>query len=95
MGACRISGIGEMAARGEARTPGRVVCGDIQRKADGWYLSLVIECEPHRERGEAEAGLDWGVELWGCKIRYGTASLLGIKRRHSTEYSGRGLGGRG
>jgi putative transposase len=62
MGACRISGIGEMAARGEARTPGRVVCGDIQRKADGWYLSLVIECEPPRERGEAEAGLDWGVE---------------------------------
>jgi putative transposase len=61
-GKLRLSGIGEMPARGEARTPGRVVCGDIQRKADGWYLSLVIECEPHRERGEREAGLDWGVE---------------------------------
>jgi len=60
-GKLRLSGIGEMPARGEARTPGRVVCGDIQRKADGWYLSLVIACEPHRARGEREAGLDWGV----------------------------------
>jgi putative transposase len=63
-GRLRLSGIGEMAARGEARTSGRVVCCDIQRKADGWYLSLVIECEPHRESGERECGLDWGVETF-------------------------------
>ena len=25
-------------------------------------MSLVIECEPHRELGDREAGLDWGVE---------------------------------
>jgi hypothetical protein len=31
-----------MTARGEARTPGRVVCCDIQRKVDDWYLSLVV-----------------------------------------------------
>ena len=61
-GNLRLSGIGTIAARGEARTPGRVVCADVQRKADGWFLSLVIECEPYRERGEREAGLDWGVE---------------------------------
>lgn len=62
-GKLRLSGIGTMRARGEARTPGRVVCADIQRKADGWFLSLVVECEPHRERtGNAIAGLDWGVE---------------------------------
>ncbi len=63
-GKLRLSGIGEMTARGEVRTPGRIVCGDIQRKADGWYLSLVVECEPHRERGHREAGLDWGVETF-------------------------------
>jgi putative transposase len=63
-GRLRLSGIGTMRARGEARTPGRVVCADIQRKADGWFLSLVVECEPHRERGEAVAGLDWGVETF-------------------------------
>jgi putative transposase len=63
-GKLRLSGIGDMPARGEARTPGRVVCGDVQRKADGWYLSLVVECEPHRECGKLEAGLDWGVETF-------------------------------
>lgn len=62
-GRLRLSGVGIMRARGEARTPGRVVSADIQRKADGWHLSLVVECEPHRERtGDLVAGLDWGVE---------------------------------
>jgi putative transposase len=51
-----------MDARGEARTLGTVVSCDIMRKADGWFLSLVIKCEPDRECGSLEAGLDWGVE---------------------------------
>src|SRR5919202_1789117 len=64
-GLLRLSGVGEMQARGEARTPGEVVCADVQRKADGWYLSLVVACEPHRERtGDKIAGLDWGVETY-------------------------------
>ena len=63
-GKLRLSGIGMMDARGEARTPGPVVSCDIMRKADGWFLSLVIECEPHRECGSREAGLDWGVETF-------------------------------
>jgi putative transposase len=62
-GKLRLSGIGTMRVMGEARTPGQVVCCDIQRKADGWYLSLVVACEPHRERtDDLVAGLDWGVE---------------------------------
>ena len=60
-GKLRLSGIGTMRARGEARTPGQVVCADIMGKADGWYLSLVVACEPHRECGDQVAGLDWGV----------------------------------
>ena len=40
-----------------------MVCADIQRKADGWFLSLVVACAPHRERtGDPVAGLDCGVE---------------------------------
>ena len=50
-GKLRLSGIGRMDARGHARTPGKVVSCDIMRKADGRFLSLVIECEPHRECG--------------------------------------------
>lgn len=68
-GRLRISGVGTLAARGEARTPGRVVCADIMRKVDGWFLSLVIECEPHRERGDLECGLDWGVETFATVAR--------------------------
>lgn len=70
-GRLRLSGIGEMPARGEARTPGRVVSCDVQRKADGWYLSLVLECAPFRERtADREAGLDWGVETFAT-LAYG------------------------
>lgn len=61
-GKLRLSGIGTMRARGVARTPGQIVRCDIMRKADGWHLSLVVACEPHREQvGETVAGLDWGV----------------------------------
>ena len=64
-GTLHLSGIGEMTARGEARTPGELVCADVQRRAEGWFLSLVVSCEPHRERmGESIAGLDWGVETY-------------------------------
>lgn len=62
-GRLTLSGIGTMRARGEVRTPGRIVTVDLMRKSNGWFLSLVVECEPHRERtGDAVAGLDWGVE---------------------------------
>lgn len=61
-GSLRLTGIGTMQARGEARTPGRIVCCDVMRKSDGWFLSLVVECEPHREQsGQRECGLDWGI----------------------------------
>lgn len=64
-GRLRLTGIGTMQARGEARTPGRIVCADVMRKADGWFLSLVVECEPHREQtGQRECGLDWGVSTF-------------------------------
>lgn len=77
-GKLRLSGIGEMAARGEARTPGRVVCGEVRRKANSWFLSLVIECEPHRERGDREAGLDWGVETFAT-LAYGPGDFAAFK----------------
>jgi len=53
-GKLRLSAIGTMDARGDARTPGKVVSCDIMRKVDGRFLSLVIECEPHRECGSLD-----------------------------------------
>jgi putative transposase len=70
-GKLRLTGIGTIKARGEARTPGQIVACSVMRKADGWYLSLVVACAPHRERtGEKEAGLDWGVETFAT-LAYG------------------------
>lgn len=65
-GYLRISGVGWMQARGAARTPGQIKTCDIMRKVDGWFASIVIECQPHRDQIETprEAGLDWGVETF-------------------------------
>ncbi len=64
-GKLRLSGIGTMQARGIARTPGEIKACSITRKVDGWFLSLVVACEPHREIDEdaVEIGaLDTGNE---------------------------------
>jgi len=64
-GILKLSGIGEIVVRGKARTPGKIIGADITKKSDGWYLSLIVECEPHRERTKDKiAGLDWGVETF-------------------------------
>ena len=77
-GRLRLSGIGTMHARGEARVPGKILNADVQRKADGWYLSVVIECDPVRERtGEREAGLDWGLETFAT-LAYGPGEYAAV-----------------
>lgn len=77
-GRLRLSGVGTMEARGEARTPGRIVGADVQRKADGWFLSLVVACEPHRERSaDRECGLDWGVATFAT-LAYGPDEFTAI-----------------
>jgi putative transposase len=71
-GYLRLSGVGMMQARGRARTPGQIKACSIMRKVDGWYLSLVVECEAHREMREDahEAGsLDWGVATFATVAR--------------------------
>lgn len=66
-GYLRLGGIGWIQARGEARTPGEVKACSIMRKVDGWFLSLVVACEPHREvNADAHeiGALDSGNETW-------------------------------
>jgi putative transposase len=73
-GKLRLSGVGTINARGEARVPGEVVTAEIKRDATGWLLSLVLACAPRRERtAEREAGLDWGVETLAT-LAYGPGS---------------------
>lgn len=71
-GHLKISGVGWMQARGTARTPGQVKRCDILRKADGWFASLVLACEPHREidaDAHEIAGIDWGVATYATIAR--------------------------
>jgi putative transposase len=68
-GAVRLSGIGFVPVRGEARTlPGRILDCSLMRKADGWFLSMAVEYEPQRFQSKAasECGLDWGVETFAA-----------------------------
>src|SRR5215470_7315108 len=58
-----------MTAREGPHTGPASSAGDIQRKVDGWSLSLVVGCEPHRQPGDRDVGLDclwldWGVETF-------------------------------
>lgn len=48
-GKLRLTGVGTMRARGCARTPGQIKGCSITRKSDGWFLSLILDSEPHRE----------------------------------------------
>lgn len=66
-GYLRLSGIGWMQARGEARTPGTVKTCSIMRKVDGWFLSLVVECTPYREVDE-DAGEIRGIDTGNEKL---------------------------
>lgn len=78
-GSLRLSGVGCMQARGMARTPGKIIGAHIQRKVDGWWLSLSIECSPARDRtNDLECGLDWGVATFAT-IAYGLSDFRTIE----------------
>jgi len=68
-GLLKLSGVGYIRMRGQARTPGTPKTLDILYKRGKWYASVVLVCEPERKPKEHEpplvkgaVGLDWGVE---------------------------------
>ncbi|MFN8760476.1 MAG: RNA-guided endonuclease InsQ/TnpB family protein [Tagaea sp.] len=64
-----LQGIGTLKARGRSRNrPTRILCADICRTGDGWYLSLVVEALPDRIGGQAACGLDWGVARFATLV---------------------------
>lgn len=40
------------------------MCCEVQRRSRGWFLSMVVSREPHRECETGVVGLDWGVETF-------------------------------
>lgn len=61
-GRLRLAGVGTIKARGRARTQGRIKACEIRHDDGLWELSLTIECDPKRQRGDEWGSFDLGVE---------------------------------
>ncbi len=61
-GTLRLQGVGQIKARGQARTGGTIKSCELVHRRGDWHVSLTIECAPSREGGAAAAAADWGVE---------------------------------
>jgi putative transposase len=72
-GRLRLSGIGPVRIRGDARTLGEPKTGDIVYRHGKWYASIVIACTPQRGAGEATVAFDWGVETFATIASEGEA----------------------
>jgi putative transposase len=63
-GRLRLSGIGHVRRRGDARTAGEPKTCDIVYRHGKWYASVVLACQPERSRGVETIAFDWGVETF-------------------------------
>lgn len=63
-GRLRLSGIGHIRMRGDARTIGEPKTCDITYRHGCWYASIVLACQPERARGVETIAFDWGVETF-------------------------------
>lgn len=63
-GSLRLSGVGQIRARGQARQGGEIRSSDILHKDGRWYLSLTVAvASPERTRQtDGALAYDWGVE---------------------------------
>jgi putative transposase len=63
-GRLRLSGVGHVRIRGDARTVGEPKTCDIIHRHGKWYASIVIACIPQRNAGDALLAFDWGIETF-------------------------------
>lgn len=78
-GSLRLSGVGQIRARGQARQGGEIRASDILHRDGRWYLSLTVAvASPERTR-QADGALayDWGVERFLSGITH-TGDLVNI-----------------
>lgn len=61
-GRIRLSGVGLIAVRGQARAVGNPKTCEIMHKSGKWYASITVECEARRSAGTKAVGMDWGLE---------------------------------
>lgn len=63
-GRLRLSGVGHVRIRGDARTMGEPKTCDITYRHGTWYASIVLACQPERSHGVDTIAFDWGVETF-------------------------------
>ena len=65
-GSLRLSGVGQIRARGQARQGGDIRASDILHRDGRWYLSLTVAVAvPERARqADGAMAYDWGVETF-------------------------------
>ncbi|HEY9750381.1 MAG TPA: transposase [Allocoleopsis sp.] len=60
-GYLRLSNLGQIQMRGKARTWGTPTSCTIGYRHGKWYASITVKCEPVRETGTGEIGIDFGT----------------------------------
>lgn len=65
-GVLRLTGVGHVKARGQARQGGEIRASEVLHRGGQWVLSLTVDVGmPRRERdGHAALAYDWGVETF-------------------------------
>lgn len=65
-GSLRLSGVGQIRARGQARQGGDIRASDILHRDGRWYLSLTVAVALPKRARHADGALayDWGVETF-------------------------------
>ncbi len=91
-GTIRMSGIGNMQARGRARfldrertcrNPGKPKTMEVFRKNDKWYASVTFETlRPFRASGDKAVGIDWGTAKFLTIVDETKAPLVIENPRH-------------
>ena len=87
-GTLRLSGIGHIACRGQARQGGRVCASDIMHRDGEWFLSLTLEIQQVKRvrTGNVAIALDWGVETLLSGVRHdGTRYDVANPRWYQTD----------
>ena len=78
-GSLRVSGVGQLRARGQARQGGEIRSSDLLFRHGRWYLSLTLDIgRPERERtGDEAMAFDWGVQTFLSGVTH-TGEVLHI-----------------
>lgn len=73
-GFLRLSQIGQIKIRGQAKHLGTPKTCEIQHKQGKWYASVSIDCETTRTSGQEAVGIDWGLETFATMAKHGGLS---------------------